>query len=178
MLAGAKLRISLGIKSKCFFFIQRPRYITNEGKERMWCSELNYSNYQSGKWCPLGAFGQGCFYTQVWEEKESLWSYNYIFLKMFFLTSGLILMSYVPFCKTASFKTLFSYWWKSDGQICVLSGTLQCMLHSEYYYITLVNEVHINSKIYILTPYSGYFGKIPSILSSRIIKIYTNIKLY
>ncbi len=36
---------------------------------------------------------------------------------------------------------------------------------------SLVNIVHINNKIYILTPYSGYFGKIPGILSSRIIKI-------
>ncbi len=43
--------------------------------------------------------------------------------------------------------------------------------------ITLVNVVHINNKIYILTPYSGYFGKIPGILSSRIIKICANIKL-
>ncbi len=29
------------------------------------------------------------------EKKKSLWKYNYIFLKMFFLTSGLILMSYI-----------------------------------------------------------------------------------
>ncbi len=34
-----------------------------------------------------------------------------------------------------------------------------------------------NKKIYILTPYSGYFGKIPGILGSRIIKICANIKL-
>ncbi len=39
---------------------------------------------------------------------------------------------------------------------------------------SLVNIVHIN-KIYILTPYSGYFGKIPGILSSRIIK---NVLIY
>ncbi len=50
-------------------------------------------------------------------------------------------------------------------------------LHSEHYYITLINVVHINNKIYILTPYSGYFGKIPGILGSRIIKICANIKL-
>ncbi len=83
---------------------------------------------------------------------------------MFFLTSGLILISYitVTFCKTTSFKNTF------------LS---QCKLHSEHYYITLVNVVHINNKIYILTPYSGYFGKIPGILGSRIIKICANIKL-
>ncbi len=39
---------------------------------------------------------------------KSLWKYNYIFLKMFFLTSGLVLMSCitVAFCKTTSFKTL------------------------------------------------------------------------
>ncbi len=43
--------------------------------------------------------------------------------------------------------------------------------------ITLVNVVHINNKIYIVTPYSGYLGKIPGIMSSRIIKICANIKL-
>ncbi len=48
--------------------------------------------------------------------------------------------------------------------------------HSEHYYITLVNG-YINNKIYILTPYSGYSGKIPGILGSRIIKICANIKL-
>ncbi len=87
---------------------------------------------------------------------------------MFFLISGLILMSYitVTFCKTTSSKTLFSYWWKLDGEICFLSGTWQCKLHSEHYYITLINVVHIN-KIYILTLYSGYFGKNPGILGSR-----------
>ncbi len=114
-------------------------------------------------------------FLQGLRRKKSLWKYNYIFLKMFFLTSGLILMSYitVTFC----FKTLISYWWKLDGQICFLSGTLQCKLHSEHYYIALINVVHINNKIYILTPYSGYFGKIPGILCSRIIKICANIKL-
>ncbi len=39
------------------------------------------------------------------------------------------------------------------------------------YYITLIN------KIYILTLYSGYFGKNPGILGSMIIKICANIKL-
>ncbi len=29
------------------------------------------------------------------KKKKSLWKYNYIFLKMFFLISGLILMSYI-----------------------------------------------------------------------------------
>ncbi len=77
-----------------------------------------------------------------------------------------------------SFKTLFSYWGKLDGQLCFLSGTSQCKLHSEHYYITLLNVVHINNKIYILTPYSGYFGKIPGILSSRTIKICANITFY
>ncbi len=43
------------------------------------------------------------------------------------------------------------------------------------YYITLINVVHIN-KIYILTLYSGYFGKNPGILGSMIIKICANIK--
>ncbi len=47
---------------------------------------------------------------------------------------------------------------------------------SERYYITLINVVHIN-KIYILTLYSGYFGKNPGILGSMIIKICANIKL-
>ncbi len=42
--------------------------------------------------------------------------------------------------------------------------------------ITLINVVHIN-KIYILTLYSGYFGKNPGILGSRIIQICANIKL-
>ncbi len=130
---------------------------------------------------PSGGIWPGVFlhHRQGLRRKKSLWKYNYIFLKMFFLTSGLILMSYitVTFCKTASFKTLFSYWWKWDGQICFLSGTSQCKLHSEHYYITLINVVHINNKIYILTPYSGYFGKIPGILGSRIIKICANIKL-
>ncbi len=64
---------------------------------------------------------------------------------------------------------------KLDGQICFLSGTSQCKLHSEHYFITLINVVHINNKIYILTPYSGYFGKIPGILGSRIIKKYVLI---
>ncbi len=62
------------------------------------------------------------------------------------------------------------------GEICFLSGTRQCKLHSEHYYITLINVVHIN-KIYILTLYSGYFGKNPGILGSMIIKICANIKL-
>ncbi len=53
-----------------------------------------------------------------------------------------------------------------------LSGTSQCKLHSEHYYITLINTVQINNKIYILTPYSGYFG-----INSRIIKICANVKL-
>ncbi len=79
------------------------------------------------------------------------------------------------FCKTSS-KTLFSYWWRLDGEICFLSGTWQCKLHSEHYNITLINVVHIN-KIYILTLYSGYFGKNPGILGSMIIKICANIKL-
>ncbi len=35
--------------------------------------------------------------------------------------------------------------------------------------LTLINVVHIN-KIYILTLYSGYFGKNPGILGSRIKK--------
>ncbi len=130
---------------------------------------------------PSGGIWTGVFlhHRQGLRRKKSLWKYNYIFLKMLFLTSGLILTSYitVTFCKTTSFKTLFSYWWKSDGQICFLSGTSQCKLHSEHYYITLINVVHINNKIYILTPYSGYFGKIPGILGSRIIKICANIKL-
>ncbi len=47
------------------------------------------------------------------------------------------------FCKTTSSKTFFSYWWKLDGEICFLSGTWQCKLHSEHYYITLINVVHI-----------------------------------
>ncbi len=59
----------------------------------------------------------------------------------------------------------------------VFSQVHQCKLHSEHYYITLINVVHINNKIYILTPYSGYFGKIPGILGCRIIKICANIKL-
>ncbi len=42
--------------------------------------------------------------------------------------------------------------------------------------ITLINVVHIN-KIYILILYSGYFGKNPGILGSRIIQICANIKL-
>ncbi len=43
-------------------------------------------------------------------------------------------------------------------------------------YITLINVDHIN-KIYILTLYSGYFGKTPGILGSMIIQICANIKL-
>ncbi len=61
---------------------------------------------------------------------------------MFFVISGLILMSYV-------------------------TDVLQ---NNKF------NVVHIN-KIYILTLYSGYFGKNPGILGSRIIKICANIKL-
>ncbi len=129
---------------------------------------------------PSGGIWPGVFlhHRQGLRRKKALWKYNYIFLKMFFLTSGLILMSYitVTFCKT-SFKTFFFYWWKLDGQICSLSGTSQCKLHSEHYYITLINIVQINNKIYIFTPYSGYFGKIPGILDSRIIKTCANIKL-
>ncbi len=146
-------------------------------KERMWCSEhSNYSNYQSGKWCPLGAFGQGCFYTtdKDWEEKKSLWKYYNIFLKMFFLISGLILMSYITtFCKTTSSKTLFSYWWRLDGEICFLSGTWQCKLHSEHYYITLINVVHIN-KIYIWLYIVVILGKTQVFWA---VQICANIKL-
>ncbi len=61
---------------------------------------------------------------------------------MFFLISGLILMSYI-------------------------TDVLQ---NNKF------NVFHIN-KIYILTIYSGYFGKNPGILGSRIIKICANIKL-
>ncbi len=126
-----------------------------------------------------GHWARGVFtpQTRFEKKKKSLWKYNYIFLKMFFLISGLILMSYitVTFCKTTSSKTLFSYWWRLDGEICFLSGTWQCKLHSEHYYITLINVVHIN-KIYILTLYSGYFGKKTGILGSMIIKICANIK--
>ncbi len=92
---------------------------------------------------------------------------------MFFLISGLILMSYIT---DVLQNNKFSYWCKLDGEICFLSGTWQCKLHSEHYYITLINVVHIN-KIYILTLYSGYFGKNPGILGSMIIKICANIKL-
>ncbi len=95
---------------------------------------------------------------------------------MFFLISGLILMSYITdVLQKQVLKHLFSYWWKLDGEICFLAGTWQCKLHSERYYITLINVVHID-KIYILTLYSGYFGKNPGILGSRIIKICANIK--
>ncbi len=41
---------------------------------------------------------------------------------------------------------------------------------------SLINVFHIN-KIYILTLYSGYFGKYPGILGSMVIKICANIKL-
>ncbi len=92
---------------------------------------------------------------------------------MFFLISGLILMSYIT---DVLQNNKFSYWWRLDGEICFLSGTWQCKLHSEHYYITLINVVHIN-KIYILTLYSGYFGKNPGILGSRIMQICANIKL-
>ncbi len=47
---------------------------------------------------PSGGIWPGFFFNttdKVWEEKKSLWKYNYIFLKMFFLISGLILMSYI-----------------------------------------------------------------------------------
>ncbi len=113
---------------------------------------------------PSGGIGQECFYTtdKVWEEKNHY--ENIIIFSLNVLpNSGLILISYitVTFCKTTSFKTLFSYWWKLDGQICFLSGTLQCKLHSEHYYITLINVVHINNKIYIFTPYSGLFWENP-----------------
>ncbi len=64
---------------------------------------------------------------------------------------------------------------KLDGEICFLSGTWQCKLHSEHYYITLINEVHIN-KIYILT-LLWLFWENPGILGSMIIKYGANIKL-
>ncbi len=41
--------------------------------------------------------------------------------------------------------------------------------------ITLINVITL--KIYILTLYSGYFGKNPGILGSMIIQICANIKL-
>ncbi len=127
---------------------------------------------------PSGDIWPGVFlhHRQGLRRKKSLWNYNYIFLKMFFLTSGLILMSYitVTFCKTTSFKTLFSFWWKLDGQISQVHYNISFTVNI---YINLVNVVHIDNKIYILTPYSGYFGKIPGILNSRIIKICANIKL-
>ncbi len=125
----------------------------------MWCSEHdNYSNYKSVKWCPLGAFGQECFYTtDNWEEKK----YYYISLNMFFLTSGLILMSYitVTFCKT-SFKTLISYLWKWNDQLCFLSGTSQCKLHSEHCDIVLyVSVLLLKYLICVLRPplLTGHF---------------------
>ncbi len=59
----------------------------------------------------------------------------------------------------------------------VLSQVHHSVSFTVNYYITLINIVHINNKIYILTPYSGYFGKIPGILNSRIIKICANVKL-
>ncbi len=70
---------------------------------------------------------------------------------MLFLTSGLILMSYinVMFCKTTSLKKKNSYLWKLDCQISFLLGTLQCKLHSEHYYITLINVVYINNNIFL-----------------------------
>ncbi len=89
---------------------------------------------------------------------------------MFFLISGLILMSYITdVLQNNKFWNTFFFLVKIRCEICFLSGTWQCKLHSEHYYITLINVVHIN-KIYILTLYSGYFGKNPGILGSRIIK--------
>ncbi len=49
--------------------------------------------------CDVGAFGQESFYTTDFEKKEkSLWKYNYIFLKMFFLTSGFIIYHIIHNC--------------------------------------------------------------------------------
>ncbi len=46
---------------------------------------------------PSGGIGPGVFlhHRQDLRKKKSLWKYNKIFLKMFFLISGLILMSYI-----------------------------------------------------------------------------------
>ncbi len=49
-------------------------------------------------------------------------------------------------------------------------------VHGSVSFTVNINVVHIN-KIYILTLYSGYFGKNPGILGSMIIKICANIKL-
>ncbi len=59
------------VKVQMFFFQPPLDRLHLREKERMCSSEHNYSNYQSGKWCHLGAFGQGCFYItdKVWEEK-------------------------------------------------------------------------------------------------------------
>ncbi len=85
-------------------------------------------------------------------------------------------MSYITdVLQNNKFENTFFFLVKIRCEICFLSGTWQCKLHSEHYYITLINGVHINN-IYILTLYSGYFGKNPGILGSRIIKICANIK--
>ena len=57
-----------------------------------------------------GHLARGVFTPQTrFEKKKIIMKYNYIFLKMFFLTSGLILKSYITvmFCKTTNFKTPF-----------------------------------------------------------------------
>ncbi len=75
-------------------------------------------------------------------------------------------MSYITdVLQNNKFLNTFSYWCKLDGQICFLSGTSQCKLHSEHYYINLVNVVHSNNKA------------VQQKQSSRIIKIFANIKL-
>ncbi len=77
-----------------------------------------------------GHLARGVFtpQTRFEEEKKNHYENIIIFsLKCSFLISGLILMSYITdvLQKQQVLKTLFSYWWKLDGEICFLSGTWQ-----------------------------------------------------
>ncbi len=115
-LSGAKLRIILGIKSKYLYSKTWIDYIwgKNNGYDVQNITE-HTEIIRVGSDALWGHLARGVF-TRFEKKKKILWNCNYIFLKMFFLNSGLILMSYITmFSKTTSFKTLVAYWWKLDG---------------------------------------------------------------
>ncbi len=73
-------------------------------------------------------------------------------------TGPTVLISYITvmFYKTTSFETLFLFLLL---KIRLSPVYLQCKLHGENFYITLVNVVHSYNKKNILTLSCGYFGK-------------------
>ncbi len=95
----------------------------------------------------------------VWKKKSH--SENIIIFLLnstYSLSTGpTVLISYITvmFYKTTSFETLFLFLLL---KIRLSPVHLQCKLHGENFYITLVNVVHSYNKT-IFRLYLGYFGK-------------------